>query len=195
MNGPTVYGIPSGTQKTHTFSFTKPATAGPPFRLYMTNGDSLGGLRVTNSSVTLNGTMVVTTTEFANAIGSLTKTVTLNPTNNVTVTLKGNAARFVTLWFTAADTSAPAVTITSPPVDSVFRTSPVTVTGTITDASPTTVTVNGVQATVTNNTSYSASVPLSTQGNNLLGRDCNHYYHRGRSSGGHITNFFWAIHA
>ncbi len=168
VNGPTVYGIPSGTQKTHTFSFTKPATAGPPFRLYMTNGDSLGGLRVTNSSVTLNGTAVVTTQEFTNAIGSLTKPVTLTASNNVTVTLKGNASKFVTLWFTASDTAAPAITISQPPADTAFRTSPITVTGTISDASPTTVTVNGVQATVTNNTSYSASVPLTTQGGNTL---------------------------
>jgi RHS repeat-associated protein len=168
VNGPTTYGIPSGTQKTHTFSFTKAASAGPPFRLYLTNGDSAGGLRVTNASVTLNGTTVVTTQEFTSAIGALTKTVTLNANNNVTVQLKGNASRFVTLWFTATDTTAPVVTITSPPADSVVRTSPITVTGTITDASPTGVTVNGVQATVTNNTSYSASVPITAQGSNTL---------------------------
>jgi RHS repeat-associated protein len=168
VNGPANYGIPSGTSKTYTFSFTKAATAGPPYRLYLTNGDSAGGLRVTNASVALNGATVVTTTEFTNAIGSLTKTVTLIATNNVTVTLKGNASKFVTLWFTASDTAAPVVTITAPRADSVLRTSPITVTGTISDASPTSVTVNGVQATVTNNTSYSASVPLSTQGNNLL---------------------------
>ena len=168
VNGPANYGIPSGTTKTYTYSFTKAASAGPPYRLYLTNGDTAGGLRVTNASVALNGTTVVTTTEFTNAIGSLTKTVTLIATNNVTVTLKGSASKFVTLWFTASDTAAPVVTITAPRVDSVLRTSPITVTGTISDASPTSVTVNGVQATVTNNTSYSASVPLSTQGNNLL---------------------------
>jgi RHS repeat-associated protein len=168
VNGPTNYGIPSGTSKTHSFSFTRPATAGPPFRLYLTNGDTAGALRVTNASVALNGATVVTTAEFTKDIGSLTKTVTLNLSNSVTVTLKGNASKFITVWFTASDTAAPAVTITQPRADSVFRTSPITVTGTIADASPTGVTVNGVQATVTNNTSYSASVPLSTQGNNLL---------------------------
>lgn len=168
VNGPTNYGIPSGTSKTYSFSFTKAASAGPPYRLYLTNGDTAGGLRVTNASVTLNAATVVTTTEFTNAIGSLTKTVTLTATNNVTIALKGSASKFATLWFTATDTTAPVVTITTPAVGTVTRTSPITVTGTISDASPTSVTVNGVAATITNNTGYSASVPLATQGNTLL---------------------------
>ena len=168
INGPTVYNIPTGSSKTYTFTFTKPATAAPPYRIYVYNGDSTGAGRVTQGSVKLNGTTVVTTSEIKTAVSSVTKPVNLLASNTVVLALKGSALRFVTLSFTATDTVAPAVTITSPPADSVVRTSPLTVTGTITDASPTTVTVNGVQAAVTNNTTWSASVPLSTQGNNTL---------------------------
>jgi hypothetical protein len=168
VNGPTDYGVPSGTSKTYTFSFSKPATAGPPYRLYFTNGDSTGAKRVTNASIVLNGTTVVTTSEFTKSVGSLTKAVTLNATNSVTVDLKGSALTFTTLTFTASDTAAPVVTITAPAAGTVTSTSPVTVTGTLSDQSPTGVTVNGVQATVTNNTSYSASVPLTIQGGNTL---------------------------
>ena len=168
VSGPTDYGVPSGTSKTYTFSFSKPTSAGPPYRLYLTNGDSVGARRVTNASVILNGTTVVTTSEFTKSVGSMTKAVTLVATNNVTIDLKGSALTFASLTFTATDTAAPVLTITAPAAGAVSGTSPVTVTGTISDQSPTGVTVNGVAATVVNNTSYSASVPLTTQGNNTL---------------------------
>jgi RHS repeat-associated protein len=168
VSGPTDYGVPAGTTKTYTFSFDKPAGAGPPFRLYLANGDSAGAGRVTNASVTLNGTAVVGTNEFTKSVGSLTKPVTLSATNNLTIALKGSALTFATLTLTATDTAAPVVTISSPAAEAVTGTSPVTVSGTVSDQSPTGVTVNGVAASVTGDTTYTATVPLTSQGTNTL---------------------------
>jgi RHS repeat-associated protein len=166
--GPTQFLIPSGSTKTFTASFPKSSAAVAPYRVYVTNGAPNGTQRVTSGSITLNGTQVVTTSELKNTVGSLTKTVTLNTANSVSVTVNGAVNSFITVRFTATDGINPVVTITSPAVGAAVSTSSVSVTGTLQEQTPTTVTVNGVAATVTNNTSYSATVPLATEGSNLL---------------------------
>jgi RHS repeat-associated protein len=166
--GPNQYAIPGGSSKTFDETFGKGATAAPPFRLYVVNGANDGTRRVTSGSVTLNGTAVVSTSELTSAVGSLLKDVTLLSSNTIGVVVNGPVNSYVTLRFTASDTTRPVLTITSPLPGAVTNLTTITVSGTLQDQTPTAVTVNGTTATVTNNTSYSAAVPLATEGSNLL---------------------------
>jgi RHS repeat-associated protein len=166
--GPNQYAIPSGSTKTYNETFSKATTAAAPYRVYVTNGATDGTKRVTSGSVTLNGTQVVTTTDLTSGVGSLTKTVTVTASNTLGVTVNGAINAFITVRFTATDTTKPTLTITAPAPGAITRNTSITVTGTISDQTTTTVSVNGTAATVTNNTSYSASVPLNSEGNNLL---------------------------
>ncbi len=168
VDGPTQYAVTSGSSTTHSGSFSRSATAATPYRVYVTNGASDGTQRVTSGSVSLNGTQVVTTSELTSAVGSLTKVVTLNASNTLGVTVNGSVGRFITVRFTATDTTKPGLTITAPAPNGLTNQTTIAVTGTISDQTATTVTVNGVAATVTSNTSYTASVPLASEGNNLL---------------------------
>jgi RHS repeat-associated protein len=167
--GPNQYIIPTGsTTKTFGQAFTKPAAAAAPYRIYVVNGSATGTQRVTSGSVGLNGTTIISTSELTSGVGSITKVVTLAASNTVAVTVNGPAASFITLRVTATDTAVPGLTITSPAPGALTNQSSIAVSGTISDQTPTTVAVNGTAATVTNNTSYTATVPLTAQGNNLL---------------------------
>lgn len=166
--GENTYNIPSGTTKTYTPTFPKPATAAATFNLFVTNGDSLGN-RITSGSIMLNGANVIGTTDFTNTIGSFQKQVTVAAgTNTLSIVLNGTTGKFIKLRVTATDTTAPAVTITTPIVGTVTNATSATVTGTLTDQTTTSVSVNGVAAAVTGNTSYTVSVPLPTEGANVL---------------------------
>jgi RHS repeat-associated protein len=166
--GPNNYAVTSGSSTTYNQTFPAAATAGPPYRVYVTNGASDGTLRVTSASVTLNGSAIVTTSQLTSAVGSLTKTVTLLSSNTLQVVVNGSVNRFITVRFTASDTTRPVLTITTPAPGAVTNTTSIGVSGTLQDQTPVTVSVNGAAATVTNNTAYSATVPLGAEGSNLL---------------------------
>ncbi len=166
--GPNAYAVTSGSSTTYNETFPVAATAGTPYRVYVVNGASDGTLRATSASVTLNNTTIVSTSQLTSAVGSLTKTVTLLGSNTLQVVVNGPVNRFVTVRFTASDTTRPVLTITAPAPGAVTNTSSIGVSGTLQDQTPVTVTVNGTAATVTNNTAYSATVPLGAEGSNLL---------------------------
>jgi RHS repeat-associated protein len=165
--GPKQYIIPSGTTYTlfDNFTVTTPGTTG---RVYVTNGAPDGTGRVTSASILLNGTSILSTMEFKNTVGSLTRPVALRNFNSFSYTLNGPTNSFITVYFTAPDEWPPTVTITSPAAGAAVAATSIGVTGTVADNTPVTVTVNGVAATVTNNTSYTATVPLPAEGSNLL---------------------------
>ncbi len=166
--GANSYNIPSGTTKTYTPSFTKPLTAAPVFRLYVLNGDSLGANRVASAQVKLNGTTVLMATDFTSAAGSITKPVTLVAgTNALNIVLTGTVGKFITLRITATDTTPPALVVPAPAESSVTALTTLAVTGTLVDQSPLGVTVNGVAATVTNNTSFAGTATLSEGWNSI----------------------------
>jgi hypothetical protein len=100
-------------------------------------------------------------------------TVTINGNSsligNVTcdrLTTNGNGLLRV-LQQQQGDTTAPVVTLQQPAEGALTNATQVTVSGTFSDASATTVTVNGVNATVTGN-SFTASVPVAEGQNSLL---------------------------
>jgi RHS repeat-associated protein len=104
------------------------------------------------------------------ADGAFSGTVPLSAegTNTLTATAtdaagnSGTGARSV-----IRDTQAPAVAITAPAEGHVTKESTVAVTGTVADASATTVTVNGVSMTVDGGT-FSGTVPLPVEGTQAL---------------------------
>lgn len=165
--GPNQYAIPSGTSKTHTTSFTRPASAAGPYRLYIVNGATNGTSRVSSFTVSITSPGKATSVAGA-GVGSIVKELALGVgTNNVSVQLSGPTQSFVTVRVTATDTTTPVLTITAPPPGTVTRDTAIEVTGTIQSPTNATVSVNGVAAAVTAN-SYTATVPLPTEGSNLL---------------------------
>ncbi len=156
----------SGTPVTEVRIFTKGATAAPPYRLCLTNGDVNGSNRVSSATITLNRQQVFDPAKFNQQVASLLATVTLQAANTLSVTLAGKPAGFVDLCVTATDTTPPVLTVTAPPQNFITRDTLVTVTGTVQDETPTTVTVNGLPATVTNS-GFSKVVPL-IEGHNAI---------------------------
>ncbi|MBI4747446.1 MAG: hypothetical protein HY774_03115 [Acidobacteria bacterium] len=103
---------------------------------------------VNGQPVTLSGTQLSTSVTLAEGSNTITVLAT-DAFGNV-----GTATRNVTL-----DTTAPVLTITSPPDGAVTTETQLTITGTVTDATATTVTVNNVAAT-RNSNEFSAVVSL-----------------------------------
>jgi len=66
------------------------------------------------------------------------------------------------------DSEAPAITISAPAQGLITKQTSAAVSGTVTDASPTTVTVNGVSAPVGTGGSFSVTVPVNTEGSNAI---------------------------
>lgn len=165
--GPNQYAITAGTSRTYDETFTRSAAAGAPFRLFLYNGASNGSLRVTSASVTLNGTQILSTSQITSSVGSAYKEVTLLPSNTLRVVVNGSVGRYITLQFTASDTTAPLLTITNPAPGSAVAATSIATSGTVQDATATTVTVNGTSASIVG-TAWTATVPLPTEGSNLL---------------------------
>lgn len=167
INGPTDFVVATGPTETFNFSFAKPAGAGPKYRLYALNGDSLGARRADSVTFKINNTSVPGAT-MKQVHSSVVKEVNLQANNNIVLFIKGAANSLVRVRFVAKDSLAPVLAIGAPAANAVTNSNPVTVSGTFTDVTATSVTVNGVQATVTDNASYSASVPLPSEGQNTL---------------------------
>ncbi|MGH7544636.1 MAG: hypothetical protein ACREKI_00475, partial [Gemmatimonadota bacterium] len=169
----TVYGprkveIVSGSRLTVTDSFPLPAGAAPKYRLHLVNGEPDGSKRVADAVVTLNGVDVVESREIGRTYEKVVKDVSLLSFNRLSVRIQSNLPAHVTIRFTATDSVAPVLTIDAPAEGAAVGALEVDVSGTIQDQTATRVTVNGVQATVTNNASYAATVPLPVEGANAL---------------------------
>lgn len=153
----------TGAPTAYTRSFTLPASAGPPYRLCLTNGNPNGTNRITSANIKINGTTVVSSSDFSNQVGSLSREVTLqNPpsSNTVEVLLASQPQSFIDLCIMATDIGDPLLTITAPPVDYVTADSTVTLSGTIIDNTATVVTVNGSPATLGGDSTWTITLPL-----------------------------------
>ncbi len=164
--GESTYTKTNSNSQTFTGNFTKPSDAFAKYYLFVVNGDSTGAQRVSSAQVKVNGTIVVNSTDVTTAIGSVVKFVNnvQSGTNEVQVTLTGTANKFVQVRLAASDSTAPVVTLTAPAESSYTNLTNVPVTGTLSDRTAVKVTVNGQAATVTNNTSFSGTANLTTDG-------------------------------
>ena len=123
-------------------------------------------LRVAAGGVTLNGGSAIYGTVLApsgtvsiNGNSSLTGNVACDRLN-----MNGNA---LLRLLQTTDTTPPVINVTQPTQNALVNTTNITVTGTYSDASTTTITVNGVAANINGN-NFSASVPLNEGANTLL---------------------------
>ncbi len=147
--------------------FALPPGAAPPYRLHVRNGDEDGSRRTTSGVIRVNGAQVVGPGDLSPLVGALVRTLSLGAQNTVEVELRGAPGTRITFHVTAMDTAAPSIQLTAPAAGMVTRAAEVEVTGAVQDATPTTVTVNGVQAARTG-TVFRATVPLSGEGTQQL---------------------------
>jgi RHS repeat-associated protein len=158
----------TGTPVTDTREFTVSPTAAAPFRLCIINGNTDGSQRISSAEIFINGIQVLSQNALNQHVASLSKEVPLQPgTNVMTVTLTAQPQGFLDLCVTATDVTPPVLTINAPPPNLITRDTLVTVTGTVQDETPTTVTVNGQAAQVTGG-GFSKVTALPFEGHNTI---------------------------
>lgn len=194
--GPQIFVRSAGKPVAQVETFSVPKGVATPFTICVVNGfpvdqnhdcDWYRGRRdddpllqgfdhskeVTSATVTLNGTTVLTPSDFNPHEIYVVKSVSLKQsgTNTLEVTVDGNPGSFIFLGITGTkgsttDTTKPQLTITSPTNGAITKNSTITVSGTVTDQSAVTLTVNGTSTSVTNG-SFSTSVSL-LEGTNVI---------------------------
>ena len=168
IHGPTLVTVPSGSQVTVNDDFSLPAGTSGPFRVHVVNGPD-GSTRVSNATVTLNGTDVLTQNDINANIAAVERAVTLTSSNTVTVKVKqSSAGNRLSIRFTATDTTKPKITLTAPSQNALTGNTSITVSGSIDDKTVTAVTVNGANAPLNATGAFSVSAPLGNEGQNTL---------------------------
>jgi hypothetical protein len=160
----------SGSTFDTTVTFTKPTSVTAPAYLYV-DARQVAGFNKASADIYLNGAHIVSdgANDFSLQVTSFAMPVTLlTGSNTLRVVEHGtNPARF-SLEGRAASNAPPALTISSPAPNLITKNTTVPVSGTVTDATSVTVTVNGVTAALGAGNSYTAIVPLPTEGNNVI---------------------------
>ena len=115
--------------------FTVPDAARSPFRLWMINGGLTGLNRITNATLTLNSTTVLSGSDFSANKAAITRLVTLLPSDTLDLYNQGAAGSFARFRLFATDSTPPAISVTYPtPSDTLTTLSSVTVAGSVTDS-------------------------------------------------------------
>lgn len=171
--GPQTFQRVTGKPVEQLISFTVPAAAGSPQWLYLENGLADASHRVTSGEIKLNDVDIVKTDDLNQQVAALVRPVTMHAgTNQISVKLDGAPGSQFTLRLVATDTTAPTITILAPGVNAITRDTIILVTGTARDATPVSVKVNGIAATVSagapGTITFTASVPLTFEGANTL---------------------------
>jgi RHS repeat-associated protein len=102
---------------TDTQTVTIPAAAGTPHTLWAHNGDSIGvDHRLTNATIGINGTKVLSGLDFGTGKAAASKQVSLrhDTTNTLTVYNTSGSGTRVALWLTSTGTLPPAFSLASP---------------------------------------------------------------------------------
>jgi RHS repeat-associated protein len=169
IHGPTQVAVLSGSSRTLADSFPLPADAKAPYRMYVQNGNPDGTNRVAGGSITLNGATVVSSTELTAGVASIQRDVTLLSQNHVTYHITGSSVgKFYTVRFVATDSAPPVLTVSAPAPGAIVASAHVAVSGQVQDQTSTTVTVNGMPATMGLHGAFSATVGLPSDGPNAI---------------------------
>lgn len=159
----------SGTPVTDIRTFTVDSLVGAPFYLCIVNGNTDGTNRLSSASIVLNGVEILTQSDLNQQVASLMRPITPQiGTNTLSIQLAAKPNGFLDLCVTGTDRAPPVVTISTPAPNTITNQLDVLVTGTVQDQTPTTVTVNGVLAALDGLGGYSATVPLTAEGENSL---------------------------
>jgi hypothetical protein len=171
---PRVYTLGPGKPVTQQESFAADTLQGT-FTLVVENGDASGQRRVSSGSISLNGVEVVRESDFNQQAGLIQKVVQIRSSNTLAVTLKGGPGKgtstpaFITVKLIrhVDDSDGPVITVNQPQPGTVASSSPVTVSGTVSDVSGVTAfTVNGV-ATPFVGGGFLTQVPLAPGANTV----------------------------
>ena len=150
----------NGTPVTETVSFASPVT-GSGFKLKANNGEAQGAGRTSSGTIALNGEAVANPSDFNQQIDSLERIVPLSSSNNLSVQLNSQPGSSITLSVTGEDNDPPDLAITAPANGSLLTTASVDVVGTVIDATPVSVSVNGIPAVIAGQTFSVAALPLT----------------------------------
>ena len=122
--GPQKYVRTTGPKDVYTATINVPPWLTSPFRLHVDNGNANGTNRVSSGTVNINGTDVLTQSDFNQNAAGFDRTVTLTPPTTLTVTLASAPASFLTinLFGTSADYTAPVLTWSEPAPGSTVKT-------------------------------------------------------------------------
>ncbi len=105
-------------------TFTMPLDAGYPYTLWALNGDTnTTAHRLTNATVSVNGTQVMSSSDFGTGRATASKQVNIDPDlqNIISLYNQSAAGTKATFWVTGTGSVAPQLAITSP-TDTVFTT-------------------------------------------------------------------------
>lgn len=110
--GPTRYVRTNGPKNEYRATVAVPAWIASPYRLHVQNSN------VSSATVRINGTDVLTQSDFNTNVVVLDRTVTLTPTTTLDVILASKPASFliIDLYGTTADHTAPSLSIVAPAV-------------------------------------------------------------------------------
>lgn len=164
--GPSRHDRGTGKPVAESGTFTSPVT-GSDFTLKLHNGDDQGGSRVSSAAITLNGSQILGPSDFNQQVGLLERKVSLGSSNDFSVLLSSAPGSFLDLTITGVDNVPPRISITDPQSGSATEAEKISISGTVKDETPVTVTVNGIPA-VLNGESFAVSgIPLEV-GNNTI---------------------------
>ena len=111
--GPKTYVRQGGNSPAVSDNFTVPAGVGPPFTLFVQNGDSTGAHRASSASIALNGTVQLSSNDIKANVGSLTRTLTLASSNTLVVDIQSSPGNLITARIAGLDVAPPIITITN----------------------------------------------------------------------------------
>ena len=138
-----------------------------PFTMNLMSGDASGSHRVDSAVIKLNGDVIFDPSSFNEQIGFLSQAVSLQSTNSLSVELRGKPGDLLTIEIMGEDNIAPSVTITNPSDGAVFDASPISVSGVVDDPTST-VTVNGITASVGSGGSFTVDGIALVEGQNPI---------------------------
>lgn len=168
IQGPTLAQVTQGSQVTVNDNFTLPSGASGPFRVHVVNGPG-GTTRVSNATVTINGTDVLTQNDINANIAAVERAVTLQASNTVQIKVKqSSVGNRLSIRFTATDTVKPKITLTTPAQNAVTGNTSIAVSGSVDDKTVTAVTVNGTSAPLDASGAFSLNASLGNEGQNTL---------------------------
>ncbi len=167
--GPITHQRGTGTPVTETTTFSvKDPTA--PYVIRINNGGLTDGEfeKVSSSVFILNGIQIVGPNEFNQNVSLIEKQIFLATANTLSVEVRGKPGGGLTVQIIGDDRVPPLVSITSPQDGLKTKETQITVTGTASDAttSVSSVTINGLPATITGDT-FEAKVTL-VEGPNII---------------------------